>query len=482
MLKSKRKGEIFLIKRLVCIVLAALQTLIFNIFTKNEEIQTLGVIKYEKYQTFESFGTSSAWWSQNIEDEQTAKEIARLLYDDETGLGLDVYRYNIGGGEHENPETRIGDPSRRTESFYVLNEETGEYEYDFTRDANARRMLDYAVEYGASEVILFCNSPHFSMTKSGHASGGLEANSSNLPKENYAAFVDYVLTIADWFVEQGYPVTAISPINEPQWSWGGEWVGQEGCHYTADETVEVLEMFALEMQKRGCKYKLSGPESGELTEGYYEYVDKFFASEILNDFCDSISAHSYWIDNNWWAKSAFADKMANQYPDKKFEMSEWCELPMRLDPNTVESGLYMANVIMQDLSWMNAVSWQSWTAVNGDGVLDIVDGELVQYKRYYAYKQFSSFIKPGMSRVRLKNSAGDESKVSSIAFADKNQTVIVIINNEDYAQDIGFFGKYDSMSIHRTDAQTNCAEIYSGETVKQINVTPKSITTVVFEN
>ena len=88
MLKSKRKGEIFLIKRLVCIVLAALQTLIFNIFTKNEEIQTLGVIKYEKYQTFESFGTSSAWWSQNIEDEQTAKEIARLLYDDETGLGI----------------------------------------------------------------------------------------------------------------------------------------------------------------------------------------------------------------------------------------------------------------------------------------------------------------------------------------------------------------------------------------------------------
>ena len=37
------------------------------------------------------------------------------------------------------------------------------------------------------------------MTKSGHASGGLEANVSNLPKENYAAFVDYVLTIADWF-------------------------------------------------------------------------------------------------------------------------------------------------------------------------------------------------------------------------------------------------------------------------------------------
>ena len=42
-------------------------------------------------------------------------------------LGLNIMRYNIGGGEHDNPECRIGDTSRRTESFYVFNEETGEY-------------------------------------------------------------------------------------------------------------------------------------------------------------------------------------------------------------------------------------------------------------------------------------------------------------------------------------------------------------------
>ena len=33
---------------------------------------------------------------------------------------------SIGGGEADNPDTRIWDTSRRTESFYVLNEETGE--------------------------------------------------------------------------------------------------------------------------------------------------------------------------------------------------------------------------------------------------------------------------------------------------------------------------------------------------------------------
>ncbi len=468
--------------KFICLILAALQTLIFNLSTQHKDVQTLGVISYERYQTFEGFGTSSAWWSQNIDDEATAKEIARLLYDDKTGLGLDIYRYNIGAGERDNPESRIGDPSRRTESFYVFNAETGEYEYDFTRDANARRMLDCAIEYGATEVILFCNSPHFSMTKTGHASGGFEEYYSNLPEENYAAFVDYVLTIADWFVEQGYPVSAISPINEPQWSWGGEWVGQEGCHYTADETVKVLEMFAVEMQKRGCKYRLSGPESGQLVGYYYDYIDKFFASDILNDYCEYLSAHSYWIDNNWHEKTAFADKMAKQYPDKKFEMGEWCELPMQRDPYSNASALYMANIIMQDLSWMNAVSWQSWTAVNGDGMLELTDGGLKEYNRYYAYKQFSAFIKPGMTRVKVKDSFGENSKLSTIAFMNDEQTVMVIINNGPDTQKTAFYGKYDSMKVYRTYEHESCYELYSGEPIEHLYLVPNSITTVVFDN
>lgn len=462
----------------LCIVLAWLQAFTFSAFT-NDKTQSIGVNRFEEHQTFEGFGTSSAWWSQTISDEETAREIARLLYDDETGLGLDIYRYNIGGGEKDNPNTRIGDPNRRTESFYVLNEETGEYEYDFTRDANARRMLDMAVEYGAKEVILFCNSPHFSMTASGHASGGLTEYSSNLPEENYAAFVDYVLTIADWFVAQGYPVTAISPINEPMWSWGGDWVGQEGCHYTADETVAVLEVFALEMQKRNSPYKLSGPESGQLSPEYYEYIDKFFASEILNGFCDTYSGHSYWIDNNYWVKSDVGNKFATQYPDKKLEMSEWCELPLKIDSTTIDSGLYMANIIAQDLNLMNAVSWQSWTAVNGDGLMEIINGELVIYNRYYAYKQFANFIKPGMARIDILDSFENESKIVSTAFTDGDETVIVLINNEETPLDIKLYGIYDTLETYLTDASHNCENTYSGKFTRQQTLPAKSITTVV---
>lgn len=463
----------------LCVIMSFLLSTSFSILSKFPK-QIITVNKYEKAQVFESFGTSSCWWSQHIDDDAQAREIARALYDKETGLGLDIYRYNVGGGERNNPNNRIAIYERAPDSFLYLNEETGEYEFDFTRDANARRVLDYAVEYGASKVILFCNSPHYSMTFSGQASGGLTPDVSNLPKENYGEFVDYVLTIADRFVEQGYPIFGISPINEPQWGWGGEWVSQEGCHYTVEETVEVLELFATEMKKRNSPYKLLGPESGDLSEGYYEYIDKFFESEILNDFCDYYSGHSYWLDGNFEQKSKLGEKLKTQYPNKKLEMSEWCELPLKIDSTTIDSGIHKANVIIQDLTLMNAVSWQSWTAVNEDGVLDRVNGELVTYSRYWAFMHFTKFIKPGMQRLEVLDSFKDSSKIASVAFRNKDETVFVLVNNDENDAEIRFWGFYRECEIYTSDKDKNCENTYEGKALKKITLPARSITTIVY--
>lgn len=472
-----------MITRIIAFLLAIIQFCFLpcaELFGRHQIV----IDKTKKYQTFEEFGTSSCWWAQTIDDDSMAQEIAKKLYSEDEGLGLKIFRYNIGGGEADNPECRIWDTARRTESFYVFDEETGEYTYDFTRDANARRVMDYAVEYGAEKIILFCNSPHFSMTKSGHASGGLEEYSSNLPRENYQAFVDYVLTIADWFVSEGYPIYAISPINEPQWSWGSpDWVGQEGCHYEPDEAIELLELFATEMKKRNSPYKLNGPENGQMSWGYYGYVEKFFESEILNEFCDTYSGHSYWMDKAYEEKEAVGRVFKENYPDKKYEMSEWCELPLTIDSTTIDSGLYMAEVIVDDLNLMNAVSWQSWTAVNGDGLMDKnADGSLTIYNRYYAFKQFTSFIKAGMERVRIFDNMEDETKLKTVAFVDNDgKTVVVIVNPEASEEELKIGGLLGDTEIYITDETHNCEKIYEGKFEKRITVPQKSIMTISVE-
>ena len=394
-----------------------------------ETKQYYDITEKTEYQTFRNFGTSTCWWAQTIDTEEKADAIAKALFSDEEGLGLDVVRYNVGGGEADNPESRIWDTARRAESFYVFDEEKGEYVYDFTRDANARRVLDKAIEYGAKEVVLFCNSPHYSMTVSGHASGGFEKKQSNLPPENYDKFVDYLLTIADWFVSEGYPVTYISPINEPQWDWGGEWVGQEGCHYEPEEVAVLMGKFATEMQKRNTSYKLSGMETGQLSWDYNDYLFKYFENEAVNAYCDTFAGHSYWLDGNKNEKTNFGNTFKEKYPDKVFEMSEWCELPLTIDSKTIDSGLHMANVIIEDLTLLNAVSWQSWTAFNGDGVLYEEDGEIKKFNRYYAFKQFTSFIEPGMTRVEVYDNIGEDENLQEVAFADEEKTVLVIVNN-----------------------------------------------------
>lgn len=99
-------------------------------------------------QEITGWGTSAAWWSQIAGDSEKADDYAKLLYSEE-GLGLNVYRYNVGAGEKDNPNSRLDKNSwRASESFLVYDEATGEYKYDWTKDAAAQNMLDLCLSYG----------------------------------------------------------------------------------------------------------------------------------------------------------------------------------------------------------------------------------------------------------------------------------------------------------------------------------------------
>ena len=96
---------------------------------------TLTIDLDEQNDPFQGFGCSSCWWSQIAGNGENAEEIAKLLYSKE-GLGLNIYRYNIGAGSKDDPDGKINSSWRETESFYVKDEVTGEFYYDFTRDAS----------------------------------------------------------------------------------------------------------------------------------------------------------------------------------------------------------------------------------------------------------------------------------------------------------------------------------------------------------
>ena len=174
------------------------------------------------------------------------------------------------------------------------------------------------------------------------------------------------------------------------------------------------------------------------------------------------------MDANYEEKKAVGEKFKKDYPDKKYGMSEWCELPLTIDSRTIDSGLYMAQVIVDDLNLMNAVSWQSWTAVNGDGLLDRdAEGNLIEYNRYYAFKQFTSFIKPGMTRVRIFENMKKDSTLKTVAFTDDSGKTVVVIVNPSEEQELKIGGILGNAEIHLTDETHNCEMVYEGKFKKK---------------
>ena len=237
------------------------------------------------YQTVEGFGASSAWTYQNlglIEDEDVKEDAIERLYGD-SGLALNIFRYNIGGGGKELDVYK--DKQRGAESFFVKDNFNGDYSvfadannYDFTRDKGVRELFEKALSKGnITEVVFFANSPHYLMTKNGltHASAKKE---NNLKEECYEAFSDYLLVITNWLCENivykrdREIKVYISPVNEPQWDWGGADASQEGCHYDPEELAKFYDVFSKKLnaynEAHATSFEMDLFESGnyKLTE------------------------------------------------------------------------------------------------------------------------------------------------------------------------------------------------------------------------
>ncbi len=462
-------------------------------------------------QEITGWGTSGCWWAQELGKCDSAEEVTKLIFSEE-GLGLNVYRYNIGGGERDNPNSRLNpNSSRSTESFLVWSEDAGEWVYDWNKDAAAQKVLDMALSYGCVDtVIMFANSPHYSMCVSGQASGGLEPAQSNLKKECYQDYVDYFLDITQHFIDKGVPVKYISPINEPQWDWGGDWVGQEGCHYEIDEAVELIRLFALAIKERNMPVKLSVLESGQVGDHAMDCIDLLYADEDIRDVLGTYAYHSYWTDKNFLLKEAFGEYLQLQYPEVEVEMSEWCELPCQHTIEDIDGALIMARTIGEDVSLTGVNSWSSWVAVNeggeyADSMIAIGDtyNEYTVAKRYYSMAHYSKFVPVGSHAVEVSLSVADvksekawwkqwigdkeydvylvDNYMTVSAFKTPDKKYVAVIVNEGEAKEVSFNMLGYDMSVYTTDAEKDMELTNETKGHKKITIGEKSITTVVFE-
>ena len=347
------------------------------------------------------------------------------------------------------------------------------------------------------------------MTVTGEASGSKEDNgTSNLSKERYQDYVDYFLTITEYFLSKGVPVKFISPINEPQWGWGGDGVHQEGCHYEPDEVYELLKLFAVGIQERNLPVKLSCPESGNIGDTTKAYFDSITGDSELFSEVGSLSYHSYWSDTRIFSKIKFGKWLKKEpYNSTRIDMSEWCELPCKTSVDDIKSAVIMARVIANDIDCTNANSWTNWVAVNqigiGDDGLNYSDGlfyatdDFSEYDtaaRYYGLAHFSKFVPTGSKILKtdanlpsyLFNLQGHDDETeyletSFCAFKTPDGKTVLVLTNEGDEKEIDLSVPGETMTVYTTDETVKLHQTYNGEKTNRITLTKDSINTIIFE-
>ena len=444
------------------------------------------------FQTIESFGASGAWWAQVVggwdntdplSGKSVRERIAELLYSSRDGIGLECYRYNLGGGSKNSGSCTFSGGNRGAESFDI-----SDTQYDFTRDANAVRMLRECVKYGADDVVLFSNSPPEWWTKN-HKACLDTPWLTNLARKNEAAFVRYLLDCAEHFISEGIPVKYISPVNEPLWVWT-EKHGQEGCHYNPSGVKRLMRLLATELEKRPALkgVKISGAENGDIRWFNKTYCRVMLGDEIIRRNIDAVDTHSYCLHSplGFMNDRVAYLKRYRRYMDKKYpgvpvKISEWTHMQGGGDSG-MDSALVQARVMHEDLSVLNVSSWQHWVAVsNGnycDGLIYMNQNEKTYEltKRYYAFGNFTAFVRRGSVRVGAEC---DDNELLVTAFINGGKTVLVIVNPTDKAKNIELRGCPDTGCGYVTsDEESLTPFAVQGGTA---SLARRSVTTIVCE-
>ncbi|MDE6472556.1 MAG: hypothetical protein K2L52_05970, partial [Clostridia bacterium] len=464
----------------------------------------------ETHQVFQGFGASSAWVYQSFglsENSQLKDDTMEALYGD-SGLGLNTFRYNVGAGGVE--VDSYADPLRGAESFFVAENFTGDYSvfadegnYDFTRDKGVRALFDKALSLGnIKEVVFFANSPHYLMTKNGKTHGE-EKMQNNLKEECYTAFSQYMLVIVNYlyknYICKYNPniKIKISPVNEPQWDWGGSDASQEGCHYDPKQLAKFYNTFYSELaqynEKHSTDFSMDIFESGnykfnERKTKFKTYIKEFSKYDWFNEL-DCISLHSYGTDIDNLPRIIFSNYSKNKLTGIEVGVSEYCVMKSGISEG-IDMGIYSAKVVLRDLKMIDAVSWNYWLSLSHesynyeDGLLYWDGADKVwATRRYYTIGQFSKYITQGSVRITADyNDSFGINGVECVAFKRLDGSIVlIVINDSNRDKQIRIKGGYENIQEIVT-TQNLSWETQEYKYGGYITSKAKSVTTYIMTN
>ena len=433
------------------------------------------------FQSIQDFGASDCWTTEFIGDYFSEKEKAKgakWLFSQQMdgngnpeGIGLSCWRVNVGAGSAtQGSESNIDEEFHRTECF--LNQDGS---YDWTRQDGQQWFMRQAKEYGVEHFLLFSNSPPIYYTKNGKANANNQNISCNLKTACFSDFAEFLATVTKHFVDEGYNVTYIDPVNEPQYDWKS---GQEGSPWENTDIARLARQLDRSISSRGLTSKILIPEAGSLACLYAgtsprgnKQIEAFWKRSNTSTYIGNLASlapvaagHSYWTVGSDELLREVREKVRNEAAKYGVEVmqTEWS----MLDDASTSAGfpasyseatkmgiaLYMGKLIQCDLTIGNMTAWSYWTAfaretwghknrfhlirVNTTGDTgeesygDLkTGGKLTADKNLWVLGNFSRFIRPGYKRINIEGADEMDALLGSAWLSpDKNEVVAVLVN------------------------------------------------------
>lgn len=394
-----------------------------------------------------------------------------LSAENELAHAAHIIRSDSGVPGYATDVTRIDlalhDMAWYQEHFARADEACGyAWNYDWEADANQMNVLLAAAAASGEDFLAeaFSNSPPYFMTVSGCSSGNADPNQDNLREDSVQAFACYLADVIEHWSEEGViDFQSVSAMNEPYTNyWGANSNKQEGCHF--DQGVSqsrVLVALNAELAKKGLDIQIAGTDETSIDTQISSYNA---LSDEAKQVVDRIDTHTYGGSDRAGLK-ALAESEG-----KGLWMSEVDgSYTAGTNAGEMSAALGLARQMMTDVNGLGASAWILWNAIDmhadsseygqswvnkgsandfasrealeaawqsrssngywGLAAADHDTGELILSMKYYAYGQFSRYIRPGYA---ILGSSGEG--VLSAYDPEGQKAVIVAMNSSDQDQ------------------------------------------------
>jgi galactan endo-1,6-beta-galactosidase len=399
---------------------------------------TAGTIKPDPKSNlgqWEGWGSSLAWWARAIGGTANANYYADLIYttkitDGYPGLGLNIVRYNVGGGGIDQAQENKGSKLQwqmDIHGYWTDPNKDDPASWSWPVDQNQRSMMRMARERGANVFELFSDSPMWWMN-SNRSTAGSNTGGDCLMPENYDRFTFYLASVARYSADHwGTKFDSVEPFNEPSADWWKYPNRQEGCHFDIATQQKIVQSLRRALDREHLNdVAVAAADENNMDAGSNTWKAYDSASRSLIGL---VNVHGY-ANGTEPYHGPNRVELRHAVGNKRLWQSEYGDGDA--------SGYTMAQEIIRDVKELQPNAWVYWQPVEPDvpeygwGLInanyidtrDQMSAEktpLVRVNRkFYVYGQFTRYLRPGYQLIGI-----DEP--NSIAAYDRGSHKLVIV-------------------------------------------------------